>query len=389
MVSLRKWMRWKQRAQELGVTIPDPTVLARSLNKMINVKKVLELQPELAFRMALARNALQLDSIPSHEAVEKYAEHALSEVEAIAHLEKEVKTPATKTQMVDAKVKKVDAVDGKNETKKAGKDIRPCKFFLSEKGCRRGRGCKWSHDQKDEKMRCWSCGASEHLRKDCPVAVKTGTRRRSARKPRRNQLRGQRPHQQQCMRTFRERRVRHPVKKTMAMKDVLQEATKMLRSLNVKAPGKSAQEEEEKKLLDLQKQLDGMRERMRVRQIKLSKVETAGVRGLVEWGATNPLRAVEEDVASYEERTVELAAGKTHSLRVTLGRGHTCCGGQENAADHSHGHAHEGPELQGQMEWESVRYPFSWTRTTSGGDESRVPGGAKGIGTQPDPGAGG
>ena len=77
-------MRWKQRAQELGVTIPDPTVLARSLNKMI--KKVLELQPE-----ACLQDGLQL-----HEAVEKYAEHALSEVEAIAHLEKEVKTAATK-----------------------------------------------------------------------------------------------------------------------------------------------------------------------------------------------------------------------------------------------------------------------------------------------------
>ena len=91
VVGLKKWMRWKQRAQELGVTIPDPTVLARSLSKM--VKKVVEMQPELSFKMALTRSSLQLDSIPSHEAVEKYAEHVLSEVEAIAHLEKEVKTP--------------------------------------------------------------------------------------------------------------------------------------------------------------------------------------------------------------------------------------------------------------------------------------------------------
>ena len=59
VVSLRKWMRWKQRAQELRVTIPDPTLLARSPNKMI--KKVMETQPELSFKMALTRSAHQLD----------------------------------------------------------------------------------------------------------------------------------------------------------------------------------------------------------------------------------------------------------------------------------------------------------------------------------------
>ena len=116
--------------------------------------------------MALARNSLQLDSIPSHEAVDRYAEHVLSEVEAIAHLEKDIKAPVTKGQQVDTRVKKVDTADAKPDAKKAGESAKPCRFFLSEKGCRLGRGCRWSHDQKDEKMRCWSCGASEHMRKD-------------------------------------------------------------------------------------------------------------------------------------------------------------------------------------------------------------------------------
>ena len=73
---------------------------------------------------------------------------------------------------------------------------------------------------------------------------------------------------------------------------------------------------------------------------------------------TNPLRVMEEDkdVAGYEERTVELAV------------------------DHSHGHAREGPELQGQMEWESVHYPTNY---------QRWPRGTESIGTQPNPGAGG
>ena len=104
--------------------MPDPTVLARSLNKKVR-------------KVALARNALQLDSIPSHDAVEKYG-----------HLEKEVTAPVLKGQVVDTRIKKMDTVQKKDEVKKAGEDARPCKFFLTKKGCRRGRGCKWGHDQK-------------------------------------------------------------------------------------------------------------------------------------------------------------------------------------------------------------------------------------------------
>ena len=109
-------------------------------------------------------------------------------------------------------------------------------------------------------------------------------------------------------------------KETDAMKDVLQEATKMLRSINVKT-GKNGPEDDEKKLMELQKQLDGMREKMRVRQVRLSKMEIGGMRGLVDSGATHPLRPMMkgEDTSDYEEKTVELAAGETYRLKVTLG----------------------------------------------------------------------
>ena len=299
------------------MTIPDPTVLARSLSKI--VKKVVEMQPELSFKMALARNSLQLDSIPSHEAVEKYAEHVLSEVEAIAHLEKEVKAPAGKAQATDTRIKKAEAVDSKNEVKSAGEGGKPCKFFLTEKGCRRGRGWRWSHDQKDERMRCWSCGASEHMRKDCPVAIKSNVDR----KPKAAKVNAEEETKKDV--GTESQKVTTPRasmsvtvqedspgavssasgdKETDAMKDVLQEATKMLRSINVKT-GKNGPEDDEKKLMELQKQLDGMREKMRVRQVRLSKMEIGGMRGLVDSGATHPLLRIMmkgEDTSDYEER---------------------------------------------------------------------------------------
>ena len=97
----------------------------------------------------------------------------------------------------------------------------------------------------------------------------------------------------------------------------------MIKSLNVQAPAESHKMESEQTLRSLQRQLDSMREKMRMRQItpKLSKVELSSTRGLVDSGATNPLRPMQdgEDVTAYEDRVVELAAGESYTLRVTPG----------------------------------------------------------------------
>ena len=39
VATLRKWQRWKRRAEELKVSIPDPTLLAKGLGKLM--KKVM------------------------------------------------------------------------------------------------------------------------------------------------------------------------------------------------------------------------------------------------------------------------------------------------------------------------------------------------------------
>ena len=50
----------------------------------------------------------------------------------------------------------------------------PCKFYLNDAGCRRGRDCKWSHDQKDEHKRCYVCGSTKHLAPTCPTKDASG-----------------------------------------------------------------------------------------------------------------------------------------------------------------------------------------------------------------------
>lgn len=34
IAALRRWIRWKRRAEELGVSVPDPTIVARGLSRL-------------------------------------------------------------------------------------------------------------------------------------------------------------------------------------------------------------------------------------------------------------------------------------------------------------------------------------------------------------------
>ena len=81
--TLRKWLRWKRRAEELKVGLPDPTILVRGLSKL--VKRILQGMPDLSFRLSLVRNTLMIDTVPSHESVSRYSEHLLAELEQAGH----------------------------------------------------------------------------------------------------------------------------------------------------------------------------------------------------------------------------------------------------------------------------------------------------------------
>lgn len=35
LTGLRRWLRWKRRAMEVGVALPDATILVRGLNRII------------------------------------------------------------------------------------------------------------------------------------------------------------------------------------------------------------------------------------------------------------------------------------------------------------------------------------------------------------------
>ena len=163
ITTLRKWLRWRRRASEVGVSLPDATILVRGLSKM--TKKLVQTYPDLSFRLSLMRNSLMVDTIPTQETVARYSEHLLAELEQMGHAKKKEPTADAPLKLKKAEESSWRDQDhpGKAERGQASeeKEKGRCKFFLTEGGCRKGKDCKWSHDQRDEKMlRMWSYRSS-------------------------------------------------------------------------------------------------------------------------------------------------------------------------------------------------------------------------------------
>ena len=147
ITQLRKWIRWKRRACEMGVSIPDASILMRGLSRLM--KKLLTLHPDLNFRLSLVRNSLLVDTVPTLDSVNKYSEHLLAELEQMGH---QAKKKEVATEVVP-KIKKMEETSKQEEKPRSGGKLneeqeskrKPCRFFLTETGCKRGRACQFGH----------------------------------------------------------------------------------------------------------------------------------------------------------------------------------------------------------------------------------------------------
>ena len=140
VLSPRKWGRWRTRAQELGVAEPDPSILMRGLTRL--TKRVVDNSRELLFRISLARSTLMVDCAPTRSSVSQFANHLQAELEQIAHVERRGAAAANNNKQ-EVKVKKLEErTEAKGEGKGKGKreekggERMPCKFFLTEEGCK-------------------------------------------------------------------------------------------------------------------------------------------------------------------------------------------------------------------------------------------------------------
>ena len=172
---LRRWARWLKRAQDLGLQVPDPSILLRGLDQAS--KAQLERHGEVAFRANMLRYSLELDSAPNLTSVIKLQSHLLGEFEQIAY---RGRSRAIGNAIPAVKAMGAGGHDGQQgaSPKGAGSPTttitaKPCKFFLMDNGCQRSN-CKFSHDwanvPKEERAeRCKACGAKGHMRKNCPM----------------------------------------------------------------------------------------------------------------------------------------------------------------------------------------------------------------------------
>ena len=72
VAQLGRWRRYLVRAQEMGLSLPDPSS---------QPKGVLEKNGDVNFRLALARNDLQLQGRPTQDTILKYYDHLLAELQ--------------------------------------------------------------------------------------------------------------------------------------------------------------------------------------------------------------------------------------------------------------------------------------------------------------------
>ena len=320
--ALRKWMRWKTRTVEIGAVVPDAALLLKGLNKM--TRKVLESHKDLQFRIQLARSSLGVDTSPTELTVSRFATHLLAELDQVALTKKRsggaprVEGPKLKS----LETEKQDKGKGKGHERgqEEGQGKPRCKFYMSDGGCKKGKLCGFLHDFKDEKKRCWTCGAVDHFSPNCsrPKGSTDGS-----------------PTRARALKTEGEGKggVQKDVESSSAVgseasiKELMEEASKMLKSLastnttsssSTTTASTSREEEGKEEVMDrLQKQLNALR----LKTLRLRRLAGGGVQGLLDSGATNPLRPLKpgEDATSYRQVEVALANGGKTQLAITRG----------------------------------------------------------------------
>ena len=324
---LRKWLRWHRRAGEVGVTRPDPTIQMRGLSKLM--RKVLRDNTDLGFRISLAKSSLQVDTTPTESSVMKFAHHLLAETEQVAHQDRKKRNegplalePKAK-RFEDQGLGKGEGKSGVKGGEKGGASTTPCKFFLSEEGCKKGKLCGWLH-QGDDKRRCWTCGSVSHFSPSCDRPKEGPDRggKSEGKGGKSNKALKKENEDSSPVNEVNSESSKSEAGGSEVMKELLAEANKMIKGLALKGAGDSsggrAEEGEEEKMVAMQKQIDELK---KIRVLRLTKLEKSGLgMGLLDSGATHALRGCREgeDMSKYEEVMVTLANGEKVPMRMSL-----------------------------------------------------------------------
>ena len=164
---LRKWRRHQLRADELGVVLPDCSILIKALTAM--VQDVLAGAPQASFRVNSFRMQCHLDTKPSPTNMESYYQMVLAEMENLVLAPENVAMGGgSSTSTTTTPTVKMVQGAGKGGTK-SDTGLQLCRSWGSENGCRFGKSCKFAHPAlPDSRERCWNCSSTTHQKSACP-----------------------------------------------------------------------------------------------------------------------------------------------------------------------------------------------------------------------------
>ena len=186
-------------------------------------------------------------------------------------------------------------------------------------GCRRGKGCRFSHDQKDDLKRCWARGLTKHFSNKCPVkeggSSPSPPMMSKAERPKEESKNGKGEKEET-------QSTRAALGQGEDMKLLLEEASRMLKSMPGAAANSGSSEDGEAKIRNLQRQLDELKGGT-MRVLRLARVQPCNEEmGLLYSGATHCLRPPlhREDLTNHTLVKINLAGGQCAELHMSPGK---------------------------------------------------------------------
>ncbi|OLP94026.1 hypothetical protein AK812_SmicGene23984 [Symbiodinium microadriaticum] len=163
---LRSWNRWLLRCQECRLNPPDTMILSRGLTNLVG--PLMATHQDINFRLQCSRSMLHIDRMPTLDETKEYAKHILSEMEIAAAAVNSAGGPKLRA------LGQATQPNNPPQSLQRQPGTKPiCKYFMSDKGCRKGPACAYLHDMSSldkaqRSRKCLKCGSTEHRQKQCP-----------------------------------------------------------------------------------------------------------------------------------------------------------------------------------------------------------------------------
>ena len=178
---VKRWARWRRRAVELGVTLPDATLLISGLDCLTSA--VVAQYPEVQFRLQTFRHQHSVDLVPTLDKAVSLGEMMQAELQTLESSgAKKPKLARVDTRPDGADPSQKDGgKKGSKGSKGSGKATEStsgnaCYHWLTSKGCSRGARCNFAHSHEDlqkapdARNRCFVCSGLGHMAYQCPTA---------------------------------------------------------------------------------------------------------------------------------------------------------------------------------------------------------------------------